>query len=494
MDALIGKVFGDFSIKKLIGKGNTSNVYLAEQISLRRNVALKILNLQVNDEDNRTVERFMREGRLAASIQHTNIIAVYSLGNHDAHHYIAMEYVPAPSLETLITNAPLSERATWLIGKQIVEALLAASEKNIIHRDIKPANILIYDGKVKVADFGLCKNPSVNCNITQNDVILGTPNYMSVEQAEGKKLDSRSDIYSLGGTIYRTLTGKLLFSANTVIDVLYKHKYENAIDPVELIPTISHNSSIIIGKMIRKHPEDRYQSYDDLLCDIKCFLQNQDLIYGTEKDSEKAYLEKLVHKNIFRKTSSFTKKMVANVENIVERQSQETKSIERTSRNSLNKDNKPLEATIYSPVTEKFKKFKNINKHLQTNIEYIEKKVGKLFSQYLLDHCVITIEELHKASNVFFHVNSTFGELAVSEGFLLPEQVKNVLKVQKRIKKTFGQLTMQMGLLNENQVQDILDKQHRHHIGFYEVLLRENFVDKTTLNKHLLDFTKLALD
>ncbi|WP_372368494.1 serine/threonine protein kinase [Candidatus Uabimicrobium sp. HlEnr_7] len=494
--SIVGSTFDDYTVTELIGRGNMAEVYLARQNSLQRDVALKILRRSNSLEADDSIGRFLREARIAASIQHPNIVNIYAIGNKEAFCYIAMEYVSGHPLEDIIEREPFAEEDTWLIALQIADALKSALVKDIIHRDIKPANILITENQAKVTDFGLSKRQDDH-EITQAGLILGTPSYMSIEQASGGIVDHRSDIYSLGATLYKTITGNLLFTANTVIDVLYKHKYEKTVDPIECVPSLSYKSSFIIAKMIQKDPLNRYQSYDEILCDIHCLLDEKPLIYADEKSAERIYLDKPIEKKVFSKTSRLTQRIVGNVQNIINRdETSESSKIKETigwRKESLQKTRRRArEITSEQTAIRRRKTARknSANNLLQKNIEFLEQKIKKSFSEYLVQKGVLTSGQIKSALEIYLTVNSKFGELAISEGWLLPDQVAKILKVQRRIKKSFGQLAVQMGFLRKEQVLEILSKQDRHHIDFYEVLLREKMIKRDLLEQELILFSK----
>lgn len=270
---MIGKTFQDFTVLRILGKGGMGIVYLALQNSLDREVALKVIDTSSPLYDPSSMNRFLREAKLAASLNHPNIVSIYSAGQEKDFLYIAMEYIKGNSLDERIRKGNLHEVFIWEIAWQICQALQTALQGNIIHRDIKPANILItHSGEAKLADFGLSKRTSDEMNLTSAGVILGTPNYMSPEQIFGDKIDFRSDIYALGATIYHALTKNTLFSGNNVYDIVHKHRYEKAKAIQEYDPTLKEQSNHVLMKMLEKNPNDRYQSYSELMNDIETFF------------------------------------------------------------------------------------------------------------------------------------------------------------------------------------------------------------------------------
>jgi serine/threonine protein kinase/formylglycine-generating enzyme required for sulfatase activity len=276
---MIGKSFNDYTILEPLGSGGMSKVYLAFQKSLEREVAIKIITFSSPQQMSKDiVERFLREAKLAGSLQHPNIVNIYSAGSEENFFYLAMEYVQGNSLAVEIAKNPLPEADVWNIAAQMCLALQVAMQNQIIHRDIKPANILLNDKKVaKLTDFGISKKMNEQSDLTQVGIVLGTPEYMSPEQASCDTLDCRSDIYSLGATLYHAITGHPMFKGEA-LDVMFKHKFEPVRFPDMDIPFLSKESTAILGKMLNKQPKDRYQTHDDLLADIRALLNHKPLV------------------------------------------------------------------------------------------------------------------------------------------------------------------------------------------------------------------------
>nr|MCH9793159.1 serine/threonine protein kinase [Planctomycetota bacterium] len=219
---LIGTQLDDFKILRKLGQGGMATVYLAEQVSLKREAAIKVMhNELLNDEIH--LKRFEREAKAAAGLTHPNIVQVYMTGEFNGTHYIAQEYVRGINLrEHLSRFAPPDCALILRIMRQVTAALNAAAEKGIVHRDIKPENIMITSRKqVKVADFGLAQiaQSDERVDLTQVGTTMGTPLYMSPEQVNGKALDQRSDIYSLGVTCYHLISGRPPFHGETALSI-----------------------------------------------------------------------------------------------------------------------------------------------------------------------------------------------------------------------------------------------------------------------------------
>ena len=226
MADLVGKKLKDFYVLRRLGRGAMAEVYLAQQLSLGRQVALKVLNAELARDPN-YVRRFHHEARAAAALVHGGIVQIYEVGQDDGVHYIAQEYVAGRNLgEVIRSRGSLPPQLALDILRQVAAALHKASSEGIVHRDIKPENIMLArSGEVKVADFGLARvqGDGGGANLTQVGVTMGTPLYMSPEQIEGRELDSRSDIYSLGVTAYHMLAGEPPFTGDSPLAVAVQH-------------------------------------------------------------------------------------------------------------------------------------------------------------------------------------------------------------------------------------------------------------------------------
>ncbi len=269
---LSGRELGDYRLLRRLGRGGMAEVYLAEQLSLRRQVAFKILRRNLASEP-KYVKRFHVEAQAVAALVHANIVQIYEVGEVEGFHDIAQEYVQGPNLrEYLVKHGTLGFKTALRIMRQVAAALHRAGERDIVHRDIKPENILLtYEGDVKVADFGLARvvRDGTPVNLTQIGVTMGTPLYMSPEQVEGKSIDHRSDIYSLGVTCYHMLAGIPPFRGETALSVAVQH-IKNDPERLESVrPDLPAAMCRIVHKMLAKEPSHRYDSALDLLRDLK---------------------------------------------------------------------------------------------------------------------------------------------------------------------------------------------------------------------------------
>ena len=274
---LIGKKLKDFFILRRLGRGAMAEVYLAQQLSLGRQVALKILNAELALDPN-YVRRFEHEARAAAALVHGGIVQIYEVGQEDGIHYIAQEYVAGRNLgEVIRGSGSLAPQLTLDIVRQVAAALAKAASEGIVHRDIKPENIMVAaaSGEVKVADFGLARvqadHPAGGAraaNLTQVGVTMGTPLYMSPEQIEGRPLDSRSDIYSLGVTAYHMLSGQPPFNGDSPLAVAVQHLNQPLTPLATRRPDVPPRLAQLIERMMAKNPADRFSDPTALLVEV----------------------------------------------------------------------------------------------------------------------------------------------------------------------------------------------------------------------------------
>ncbi|MBO9606108.1 MAG: Stk1 family PASTA domain-containing Ser/Thr kinase [Paenibacillaceae bacterium] len=263
---------GRYELLERVGGGGMALVYKAQDILLNRFVAVKVLRQQfVHDEE--FIRRFRREAQAAASLSHPNIVSIYDVGQQDDVHYIVMEYVEGNTLNELIKEkAPLQVEEAVHIAGQICDALDHAHANQIVHRDIKPHNILIgKNGRVKVTDFGIAR-ATTSSTITQTGSVVGSVHYFSPEHAKGTPAGAKSDLYSLGIVLYQMLTGRLPFLGESPISVALKHLQEKVEEPRKVNPLIPQSVENIILRAMRKSPEERYQSAEEMQHDLDTCL------------------------------------------------------------------------------------------------------------------------------------------------------------------------------------------------------------------------------
>ncbi|WP_157606002.1 protein kinase domain-containing protein [Schlesneria paludicola] len=269
-------MLGEFRLLRKLGTGGMAEVYLAEQTTLRRQVAVKILRPEfVKDE--MYVKRFRHEAAAAGSLNHPNIVQVYMVGEQDGINYIAQEYVQGRTLkEYLKRKGPIEFRIALHILRQVASALQTAGVSGIVHRDIKPENILLNNkGEVKVADFGLAQLTlqGERISLTQTGMTMGTPLYMSPEQVNGQPLDARSDIYSFGIMAWHMLAGRPPFLGETAMSVAIKHLNEKPPKIADFRNDIPPVLSDFIRRLIQKKKEDRPADFEVVLAEIKAMLR-----------------------------------------------------------------------------------------------------------------------------------------------------------------------------------------------------------------------------
>ncbi len=249
-----------YTILRPIGKGGMATVYLAIQESLDRQVALKVMQSNLLRDENFT-ERFLKEGRIIAQFQHPQIITIYDFGSHDSHYYFSMEFLPEGTLAQQIERGLSLERALDII-KLIAGALAYAHRRGVIHRDIKPQNILFrQDGTPVLSDFGIAKMVDTDTQLTAPGLAIGSPVYMSPEQITGQKLDSRSDLYSLGIVFYEMLARRPPYRADDVISIALMH----CTQPVPPLPGGFSQLQPTLQKLLAKNPADRFASAEQFI-------------------------------------------------------------------------------------------------------------------------------------------------------------------------------------------------------------------------------------
>jgi tetratricopeptide (TPR) repeat protein len=268
-DPLIATTLGGCEIIELIGSGGMGLIYRARQLSLDRLVALKVLSPKLAN-NNIFVKRFQREARAISRVSHPNILAVYDVGCERDTHYMIMELLEGETLAELQERTggalPVADVCEYI--RQAGHGLAAAHEANITHRDVKPANLMLTKKQlIKVSDFGLAKD--TDTMMTAPEVVMGTPAFMSPEQCDGKPVTHSSDIYSLGGTFFRLITGRLPFEADTALSMMYRHKHEVLVPPHEIDSRIPKPVSIIIQRMMAKKPEARYANMREVITAVE---------------------------------------------------------------------------------------------------------------------------------------------------------------------------------------------------------------------------------
>ncbi|MDQ0215079.1 serine/threonine-protein kinase [Oikeobacillus pervagus] len=270
---LIGKRLNDrYKIKEMIGGGGMANVYLARDMILERDVAIKVLRLDFATEEE-FIRRFQREAQSTTSLVHPNIVNIFDVGEEDDIYYIVMEFVDGMTLKQYIQQySPIPVEKAIDIMKQLALAISHAHQNSIIHRDIKPQNILIdHDGNIKITDFGIAMALSAT-SITQTNSVLGSVHYISPEQARGGMATKKSDIYSLGIVMFELLTGRLPFSGESAVSIALKHLQSETPSLKRWNPNIPQSVENIVLKATAKDPFYRYNSVDEIVDDLSTAL------------------------------------------------------------------------------------------------------------------------------------------------------------------------------------------------------------------------------
>jgi len=257
---------GPYEIRGTIGAGGMGVVYLAWDARLHRSVAVKTLH-PAFAVDAVARERFLREARAAAAVSHPNVTQIHDIGEDEGRPYFAMEYLEGQSVQELLDErGSIAPDLAVSIARQAAAGLKAAAERGIVHRDVKPSNLfLAKDGTLKVTDFGLAKQLLADSKLTSDGQFFGTPNYISPEQAGGGRADARSDIYSLGATLYEMVSGRPPFLGDSPVSVVMQH-LRDPVPPVrQSNPAVPVPVATLIHKMLSKSPSARPQDYDDLI-------------------------------------------------------------------------------------------------------------------------------------------------------------------------------------------------------------------------------------
>ena len=261
-----------YRIMRKLGAGAMATVFLAEQVSLDRLVAIKVLPKKFS-EDKDFITRFYKEGQAAASLNHPNIVQAIDVGNSGDHHYFVMEYVEGDTVyDRIVKEKRMAERDVVDILRQTTRALIHAHEKGLIHRDIKPKNLMLTKGgQVKLADLGLARSvDDVEAAKKEAGRAYGTPYYISPEQIRGRMdIGPQAEIYGLGATAYHMVTGQVPFSGKNPSEVMHRHLKTPLQPPDELNNTLSANFCHVVEMMLAKSLDDRYQTADDLLEDLE---------------------------------------------------------------------------------------------------------------------------------------------------------------------------------------------------------------------------------
>lgn len=279
---------GDYELIEVIGRGGMGVVYRAYQTSLKRVVAIKMIreNRRFGPESQ---QRFLAEAEANARLLHPGIVPVFEVGEYQGHPFFSMQYVSGETLAERLKQGPMAQRDATKILIDACRAIGYAHSKGVLHRDIKPSNILIdRQGRVRVTDFGLAKFADSGDSLTHTGAVLGTPSYMSPEQASGRSnlVGPRSDVYSLGTVLYHMLTGRPPFIADSPMELALQVLEQDPPPPRLLEPRIDRDLEMIVQRAIQKPPDLRYDSADDLADDLECFLRDEPIRARSGKFSQ----------------------------------------------------------------------------------------------------------------------------------------------------------------------------------------------------------------
>ena len=284
MVCVVGEVVADrYELEELVGTGGMSSVFKARDRLLERQVALKILHEHyLADAD--YVERFRNEARAVAQLAHPNIVTVIDRGEQDGRQFIVFEYVEGENLKQVVTRSgALPVREAVDLALQIARALGYAHQRGIVHRDVKPQNVILNeDGRAKVTDFGIARSLDVD-GMTQTGTVLGTSDYIAPEQAQGQRVDEKTDVYSLGVVLYELLSGELPFRGEGFVAVAMQHVNEPPPSVLDRRGDVPPRLALAIERAMAKRPEDRHASMDEFVADLEASLHDLDG-YGDESE------------------------------------------------------------------------------------------------------------------------------------------------------------------------------------------------------------------
>lgn len=252
-----------YRILRTLGKGGMASVFLAIQESFEREVALKVMSPELSSDES-FGERFLREAKIVSRLVHPNIVTVFDVGIYNGYYFLSMEYVPGQDLTHKRHELTLCENLQVI--KDVARALDFAGRKGYVHRDVKPENIMFHEesGRPVLMDFGIARPSDISSGMTQTGMAIGTPHYMSPEQAKGLPVDSRADLYSLGVVLYLLLTGRVPYDADSAVVVGIMH----VSDDIPKLPNFLSIFQSIIEKVLAKNPANRYQAGVELIADL----------------------------------------------------------------------------------------------------------------------------------------------------------------------------------------------------------------------------------
>lgn len=288
-DIAIGTIVGGYQIVEELGQGGMATVYRAHQLSMNRDVALKVLPRQLMNQSN-SLDRFQQEVKIVARLEHRAIVPVHDYGEHDGLPYIVMRCMDGGSVDLLLANGPIAPERTLAILRQIAPALDYAHQQGVLHRDLKPSNILLdANGDAYLTDFGIARIVGENPKPLTTTGVVGTPSYMSPEQAQGHPLDGRSDVYALGVVLFEMLTGVRPFEGETPYSVAVKHVTEPPPSACAINPRLPRTVEQVLNRALEKHRELRYRTAGELADALQAALSagTASLINGQQPTTDR---------------------------------------------------------------------------------------------------------------------------------------------------------------------------------------------------------------
>src|SRR5512134_486854 len=266
----VGENVGPYRIIEQLGQGGMATVFKASHASLDRYVAIKVLHPAFGEEPSFEA-RFQREARLVAKLEHPNIVPIYDYAEHEKRPYLVMKFIEGETLKARLDRGPLTSKEILSVAEAVGSALAYAHKRNVLHRDIKPSNVLVAeDGQIYLADFGLARIAQLGESTLSGDMIIGTPQYISPEQAMGvNDLDERTDLYSFGVMLYEMVVGKVPFNADTPFSVIHDHIYTPLPLPHSVNPQVPEAVERVLLKALAKDRLDRYETVDEMVAAFK---------------------------------------------------------------------------------------------------------------------------------------------------------------------------------------------------------------------------------
>jgi len=273
---MVGETLADrWKLEELVGTGGMSTVYRARDLALERNVALKLLHERYSDTDEH-VERFRREARMVASLQHQNVVTIIDRGDHEGRQFIVFEFVDGENLKQLVEReGPLPVERALELAIQVARGLAYAHQNGVVHRDVKPQNVILNGhGQAKVTDFGIARSLDVqHQGMTQTGTVLGTSNYIAPEQAQGRPVGEHTDVYSLGVVLYELLAGEVPFTGDNFVAVAMRHINEPPPSVRIRRPDVSLRLDSAIARSLAKNPDERFATMAEFGAELQACLQ-----------------------------------------------------------------------------------------------------------------------------------------------------------------------------------------------------------------------------